>query len=235
MSTSALTAPGVQALSCRGTSRSSIQYSRSRAPLRIQPRAFILRRSLALLFPSLGAVFSSSASDDGMGHPISKQPIAGMMVSGTEEIMKKKSHGTCANPVQEKLRWGCDRDIATRICCHNRHYAEFAGYAMSQTTWLNDIKKRGGETTYYDPTTGKPLFIAPKGRSVDEFIAESKSHGWPSFRDEEVVWENVRILPDGETVSVDGAHLGHNLPDRKGNRYCINLVSCAGYPADGGL
>ena len=41
----------------------------------------------------------------------------------------------------------------------------------------------------------------------------------------QVVWENVRILKNsGETVSVDGTHLGHNLPDRKGNRYCINLV-----------
>jgi peptide methionine sulfoxide reductase MsrB len=32
-------------------------------------------------------------------------------------------------------------------------------------------------------------------------------------------------------VSVDGTHLGHNLPDRRGNRYCINLVSIAGRPA----
>lgn len=31
-------------------------------------------------------------------------------------------------------------------------------------------------------------------------------------------------------VSIDGTHLGHNLPDRKGNRYCINLVCCAGQP-----
>jgi len=38
------------------------------------------------------------------------------------------------------------------------------------------------------------------------------------------------VLPDGETVSVDGTHLGHNLPDRKGRRYCINLVSIAGRP-----
>lgn len=52
----------------------------------------------------------------------------------------------------------------------------------------------------------------------------------PSFRDAEVVWENVRVLPDGETVSVDGTHLGHNLPDSSGNRYCINLVSVAGQP-----
>ena len=39
------------------------------------------------------------------------------------------------------------------------------------------------------------------------------------------------MLPDGEAVSVDGTHLGHNLPDGKGNRYCINLVSVAGRPA----
>jgi len=44
------------------------------------------------------------------------------------------------------------------------------------------------------------------------------------------VWENVRTLKDGETVSKDGTHLGHNLPDRNGDRYCINLVSIAGNP-----
>lgn len=33
--------------------------------------------------------------------------------------------------------------------------------------------------------------------------------GWPSFRDQEVVWDNVRVLKNsGETVSVDGTHLG---------------------------
>ena len=45
-----------------------------------------------------------------------------------------------------------------------------------------------------------------------------------------MVWENVRCLKDGETVSLTGTHLGHNLPDRSGNRYCINLVSIAGQP-----
>ena len=53
------------------------------------------------------------------------------------------------------------------------------------------------------------------------------------IRDSEVNWEYVRCLPDGECVSVDGTHLGHNLPDGSGNRYCINLVSVAGYPTDG--
>ena len=76
-------------------------------------------------------------------------------------------------------------------------------------------------------------FVAPIGRTMDQFLAESNVHGWPSFRDQEVVWENMRVLKSsGEAVSVDGTHLGHNLPDRTGNRYCINLVSIAGRPVE---
>eukprot|EP00955_Chlamydomonas_euryale_P114033 366248-Chlamydomonas_euryale.AAC.6 len=141
--------------------------------------------------------------------------------------MSKKAHGTTAQPVQENLRWNCDWKTADKICCFNRHYAEFAGYWTS-TTFLQEEK--GKEVTFYDSVTGRPLFIAPRGRTWEEFEAESRSHGWPSFRDEEVVWDDVRVLPDGESVSLAGTHLGHNLPDKKGNRYCINLVSVAGRP-----
>lgn len=48
----------------------------------------------------------------------------------------------------------------------------------------------------------------------------------------QVHWDDVRVLKNGETVSVDGTHLGHNLPDGTGNRYCINLVSVAGNPTE---
>ena len=65
-----------------------------------------------------------------------------------------------------------------------------------------------GPITFYDSVTGKPLFVAPMDRSAQQFVQESKIHGWPSFRDQEVVWDNVRVLKDGETVSVDGTHLG---------------------------
>ena len=67
--------------------------------------------------------------------------------------------------------------------------------------------------TYFDSVTGKPLFIAPQKRTFKDFLEESRAHGWPSFRDEEVVWENVRCLANGEVVSLAGTHLGHNLPD----------------------
>ncbi|KAJ1448268.1 hypothetical protein M885DRAFT_539753 [Pelagophyceae sp. CCMP2097] len=150
----------------------------------------------------------------------------GMSVPGDESIMAPKAHGTSATPVQADLRWSVDVKNADKICNFNRHYAEFAGYWES----TQFLKEHDGaqEVTFYDSNTGKALFYAPRGRTWDQFIKESKSHGWPSFRDEEVNWEYVRTLPDGESVSVDGTHLGHNLPDGKGNRYCINLISVAG-------
>ena len=119
--------------------------------------------------------------------------------------------------------------IRPTLC--SRHYAEHSGY-FEKTSFVQEVGKIAeGETiNFYDSNNGKLLFVAPQGRSMDAFLKESRAHGWPSFRDDEVNWENVRCLKDGETVSVDGAHLGHNLPDGKGSRYCINLVSVAGKP-----
>jgi len=161
-----------------------------------------------------------------------KKQYAAPCVMGEESIMSQKAHGTSETPAQKDLRWNCDYDTADRICNFNRHYAEHAGYWTS-TSFVAEAREEHaekGEITFYDSNTGKPLFVAPKGRDMDSFLAESASHGWPSFRDEEVIWENVRCLGDGESVSVDGTHLGHNLPDSTGNRYCINLVSVAGRP-----
>eukprot|EP01038_Epipyxis_sp_PR26KG_P008530 gene8530-11530_t len=147
-------------------------------------------------------------------------------IYANESIMSQKSHGTCDKPVMKNLRWNCSYDTADRICCFNRHYAEHSGYWES--TLLPKEMISSNEIVFCDSVTGQPLFIAPKERTMAEFRSESRAHGWPSFRDEEVVWENVRCLPNGETVSLAGTHLGHNLPDRKGNRYCINVVSVAG-------
>lgn len=148
-----------------------------------------------------------------------------------ESVMNQKAHGTSDKPVQKELRWNCDYSTADRICNFNRHYAEYAGY-WTTTTFLKSIKD-GTETIpikFYDSVTGKLLFTAPVGRTMDEFLKESQKHGWPSFRDEEVNWEYVRCLRNGECISTTGTHLGHNIPDQNGNRYCINLVSVAGLP-----
>jgi peptide methionine sulfoxide reductase MsrB len=121
--------------------------------------------------------------------------------------------------------------LAENVSNFNRHYAETKGYW--RTTKFEEEVMEAKEMTFYDSNTGNPLFIVPRGRTMKEFLDESKAHGWPSFRDEEVVWENVRVLEDGETVSLNGTHLGHNIPDKKGSRFCINLVSIAGNPTDG--
>ena len=110
--------------------------------------------------------------------------------------------------------------------------------ALCRAQWLLSVyivrqlrkgsREKNEQIIFYDSVTSKKLFVAPVGRSMDDFLIESENHGWPSFRDPEVVQSTVRVLPNGETVSADGTHLGHNLPDTKGNRYCINLVSVAG-------
>ena len=141
--------------------------------------------------------------------------------------------GSCPSEAQRPLRWGSEREIANRICCHNSVYAEHGGYWKTTTFLASEGSARSGpasEVTFYDSVTGLALFVAPRGRSWEDFVAESTAHQWPSFRDEEVVWRNVRQHEGGEMVSTSGTHLGHNIPDNR-NRYCINLVCVAGAPS----
>ena len=155
--------------------------------------------------------------------------LASTIQRGDESLMKRRAHGTCARALPMPLRWSVDHATADNICCFNRHYAESSGSATSNALYMAEARQ-GDEITYYDSATSKPLFIAPRGRTLKDFLAESDRHGWPSFRTQEVVWENVRVLSDGEAVSIDGTHLGHNLPDGQGTRLCINLCSVAGRP-----
>ena len=150
-------------------------------------------------------------------------------VRGTEHLMRPKAHGTASGAVPARLRWGCDRELADWCCCFNRHLAEPSGY-WKTTNFLSDAATTMPSITFFDSVTSKPLFVAPVGRDIEAFLNETDAHGWPSFRDDEVIWDSVRVLPDGECVSVDGTHLGHLIPDEHGSRYCINLVSVAGLP-----
>merc|ERR1712139_301001 len=161
--------------------------------------------------------------------------FSGPVVMGDEELMKPKAHGTSETPVQKNLKWECDWNTADRICNFNRHYAEHSGYF--QTTAFLAQEKGDKALTFFGSNSGKPLFVTggADDRSWDSFVKESKAHGWPSFRDNNVNWDNVRVLPNGEVVSVDGTHLGHNLPDHSGNRYCINLVCVAGNPPNSSM
>ena len=89
--------------------------------------------------------------------------------------MSQKAHGTSDAPVQTALRWNVDRSTADRICNFNRQFAEYAGY-WKTTNYLQEVS-RDKPTVYYDSVTGKPLFVAPIGRTMNEFLAESNTHG----------------------------------------------------------
>ena len=86
--------------------------------------------------------------------------------------------------------------MADRISNFNRHYAEPSGYWTKVTSFVQEIDNAAAASKapgsapkpiqFYDSVTGKPLFVAPVGRSFEDWKKESLSHGWPSFRDNEV-------------------------------------------------
>ena len=81
--------------------------------------------------------------------------------------MAPKEHGTCTQPLQKNLRWGVDWSTADKICCYNRHYAEYSSYFM-MTDFMKELEEsrredRKDPITFYDPINSKPIFIAPKG------------------------------------------------------------------------
>ena len=96
-----------------------------------------------------------------------------------------RSFSLPCRPVQENLRWGCDRKKADEICNFNRHYAEHSGY-FEKTKFMEEASAAKCQINFYDSNTGKHLYTAPVGRTMEEFLVESAAHGWPSFRDPEV-------------------------------------------------
>ena len=100
-----------------------------------------------------------------------------------------------------------DASLASQIGCFNRAGAEPKGSWERTGLVKAASRKQKGSITFYDTVSAKPLFVAPRNRTMADFLAESKVHGWPSFRDSEVNWDYVRVLPNGECISVDGTHV----------------------------
>ncbi len=51
---------------------------------------------------------------------------------------------------------------------------------------MEEARAAKGPIAFYDSNTGKHLYTAPVGRTMEDFLVESAAHGWPSFRDAEV-------------------------------------------------
>lgn len=155
----------------------------------------------------------------------------------------------CTGPIQKNLRYNMSgkqipealpvydvtETLSDAMCCD----LNYRGYAEQRFTYnLTDVDlfnkmNQTGETTFYDPVCGIPLFVVPRGRTLDDFKKETTEHGWPSFRDEELVKGNVFNVTGGAGVrSACGTHLGDNLPIGGHNRYCLDLACVSGNPAD---
>ena len=132
---------------------------------------------------------------------------------------------------------------AEKICCNNSkgQWAEEPFFFDSKGVNLFSLldPSNAAVTTFYDSVCGIPLFVIPSrgGRTCQDFRSETEQYGWPSFRPDEVVSENVILNhDDGRISSVCGTHLGHNQPTSADggsvmtDRYSINLVCIAGTP-----
>lgn len=135
---------------------------------------------------------------------------------------------------QGRLRWGADRQAASEVGCLQSELHEDKG------AWLSTglpkaaarVGARNGTITFYDTAGAIPLFVAPRGRTMAEFLHEAQELGWLSFRDAELVTANLRSLraTRGQVVSVLGTRLGVNRPGENACRYAINVATISGYP-----
>merc|ERR1740117_1250751 len=153
--------------------------------------------------------------------------IAAVAAASEEEQCRGKDP---MSSVSTFLGMELDYEIADRICCNNHRFAEPKGYHEFPEVDFYSKLDPNQETVFYDSVCGLPLFVAPRGRTFDEFVEESLHHGWPSFRPAEIVSENVILHDDGRMESKCLTHLGHNLPNGGIDRYCIDLVCIAGMP-----
>ena len=126
--------------------------------------------------------------------------------------------------------FGSPLSLVEAVCCDKRNmqYAEpqnlYADPAIALFSHLSDPV-----TIFYDSASGIPLFRAPVNRTLADFEADTKEHGWPSFRAAEVIANHV-IVSGGLVASATGTHLGSYLPDDKGPRWCIDLSCISGMP-----
>ena len=110
----------------------------------------------AALVRALG-IASASAFIGLVGNPVPSIAAAddnirpgGKVQYGLEELMTQKGHGTTSSPVQENLRFGVSRKLADRICCYNRHFAEYSGYFDKESNFKEVVLNSKGPVTFYD-------------------------------------------------------------------------------------
>jgi len=176
---------------------------------------------------------------------------SGAVVSSSESSSTRPSAGNdlCKGPVQSGLRYNIStrttpetlsdyvdatETLAEAVCCDRRTLPlaepRFTFLAPDIDLWSH--LDETGVTTFYDSVCGLALFRAPVNRTLAEFKADTEEHGWPSFREAEVVQENIQTdEATGYVISGCGTHVGSYLPDEAGKRWCIDISCVSGNEA----
>lgn len=161
-----------------------------------------------------------------------------------------KEFDTCQGHVQKNLRYNMSlfdtpdgvpvnvnatESLATAICCDSRTKVFAEPRFLFQNPFVNFFQNLNADsvTTFYDSVCGLPIFRAPIGRTMSEFQADTTEHGWPSFREKEIIAENVITDKNGFVYSKCGTHLGSYLPDGPNStipRWCLDLSCISGNP-----
>lgn len=152
------------------------------------------------------------------------------------------AYDSCTAAVQESLAFNIStrmdtfgggsaaESMAESVCCDLRNKLRAEPqflFAAPDIQLFENLDN--GVHTFYDSVCGVPLFRAPMNRTLADFEADTNEHGWPSFRTEEVVLENVKTdAKTGLVTSSCGTHLGSYLPDAQGPRWCMDLSCIAG-------
>merc|ERR1719253_44341 len=158
--------------------------------------------------------------------PAEYDTCTGAIQSGLRYNISSRVEPTVPVPVDE------DETLAEAVCCDKRALPFAEPQFLFEAPDVQLFKHlEAGTTTFYDSVCGVPLFIAPKGRSLADFEADTTEHGWPSFRPEEVTEHVLTNKTSGFVTSSCGTHLGSYLPDAKGPRWCMDLSCIAGNPA----
>lgn len=122
----------------------------------------------------------------------------------------------------------------SKACCASAQLREqmLDGFGSGGVDAIDRVKLRylmgrNATVTFYDSRCGIQLFVAPTGRTFQQFWADNDQLGWLSFRNEEALLDNLEERPGGDIISKcdPSERVGRNLPDDKGNRYSIGL-SC---------
>ena len=163
---------------------------------------------------------------------------SGMMVTATISMRPPAAYDSCGRPATAGRfginatipdPFGSPEGLVEAVCCDTRNVQYAEPQKLYADVGLFKQLDPSGVTTFYDSASGLPVFRAPINRSLAAFEADTVEHGWPSFRDGEVVAENVVTdYLQGLVSSKTGTHLGTYLPDAKGARWCIDLSCIAG-------